>query len=232
MNKHNFSTHYKIISTFIITFFYMSTCMSLPDNFVYLEDIDPSIIQDIKYFTHDNFIGRPIAGYKTARCILTRPAALALAKVQKELQEKSLGLKVFDCYRPQTAVNDFIEWSKDASDQKMKAAYYPRVNKADFFTLGYVGKKSGHTRGSTVDLTIVRLEPHQSAKELAMGTQFDFMDEHSHFLSDHIPAHARENRLLLRNVMQTDFKPYDIEWWHFTLKNEPFPDTYFDFSVK
>lgn len=208
--------------------------MALPDKFVYLKDIDPSIIQEMKYITQDNFIGRPIAGYEVARCILTQPAALALAKAQQTLKSQGLSLKVFDCYRPQTAVNDFIKWSKDVSDQKMKAKYYPRVNKADFVTLGYVGTKSGHTRGSTVDLTIVRLvEANQPPKELAMGTRFDFMDELSHALSEHIQGKPRDNRFLLRNTMQqAGFNPYDTEWWHFTLKNEPFPDTYFDFPVK
>jgi len=231
MIKLNFLKNYKIVLFSIISIFYASNCMSLPDNFVYLEDIDPSIIQDMKYFTYDNFIGRPIKGYETGRCIITRPAALALAKVQKILQQQSRSLKVFDCYRPQTAVNDFIEWGDDALDQKMKASYYPRVNKADFFTLGYVGKKSGHTRGSTVDLTIVRVEPDKNVTELAMGTHFDFMDEHSHYFSTQVSEEARKNRILLREVMQTDFNPYDIEWWHFSLKNEPFPDIYFDFPV-
>lgn len=207
--------------------------MALPHKFVYLKDVDPSIIQEMKYITQDNFIGRPIAGYEAAQCILTQPAALALAKVQQALKAKGLSLKVFDCYRPQTAVNDFIKWSKDVSDQKMKAKYYPRVNKADFFTLGYVGAKSGHTRGSTVDLTIVRLEANQPPKELAMGTRFDFMDELSHALSEHIQGRPRDNRFLLRHAMQqAGFNPYDTEWWHFTLKNEPFPETYFDFPVK
>lgn len=212
---------------------FMSNCMALPDKFVYLKDIDPSIIQEMKYLTQDNFIGRPIAGYEAAQCILTQPTALALAKVQQTLKSQALSLKVFDCYRPQTAVNDFINWSKDAADQKMKAKYYPRVDKADFFTLGYVGAKSGHTRGSTVDLTIVRLESKQPPKELAMGTRFDFMDELSHALSEHIQGKPRNNRLLLRNAMQqAGFNPYETEWWHFTLQNEPFPNTYFDFPVK
>ncbi len=223
--------NYKVLFTFIITFFCASNGMALPANFVYLEDIDPSIIQDVKYCTSDNFIGRPIKGYEKPRCILTLPAALALAKVQQELQKQSLSLKVFDCYRPQTAVNDFIEWSKDDSDQKMKASFYPRVNKIDFFDLGYVGAKSGHTRGSTVDLTIVRQVQGQHAIELAMGTHFDFMDELSHYFSNQVSDEARKNRMLLRNAMQAEFQPYDIEWWHFTLKNEPFPNTYFDFFV-
>jgi len=217
----------------LIFILFTSNCMALPDKFVYLKDVDSSIIQEMKYITQDNFIGRPIAGYEAAQCILTQPTALALAKVQQALKSQGLSLKVFDCYRPQTAVNDFIKWSKDVTDQKMKARYYPRVDKADFFTLGYVGAKSGHTRGSTVDLTIVRLESNQPPKELAMGTRFDFMDELSHALSEHIQGKPRDNRLLLRNTMQqAGFNPYDTEWWHFTLRNEPFPDTYFDFPVK
>jgi D-alanyl-D-alanine dipeptidase len=211
--------------------FFMSSLMALPNGFVYLKEIDPSIIQDMKYLTHDNFIGRPIAGYELPRCILTRQAAMALANVQKKLNQQSLSLKVFDCYRPQTAVNDFIAWSKDPADQKMKLHYYPRVDKADVFTLGYVAEKSGHSRGSTVDLTIVHLD--QPSKELAMGTHFDFMDELSHALSEHIQGEPRKNRLMLRDLMQqAGFIPYEKEWWDFRLKEEPFPETYFDFPVK
>lgn len=206
--------------------------MLLPDNFVYLEDIDASIIQDIKYFSHDNFIGRPIKGYLDSRCILTLPAALALTKVQKTLQQQSLSLKVFDCYRPQTAVNDFIDWAKEPHDQKMKSSFYPRVDKANFFDQGYIAKeRSTHSRGSTVDLTIVRLAPDQTNIDLPMGTSFDFMDKLSNYYATEISEEARSNRLLLREVMQTAFIPYDVEWWHFTLKNEPFPDQYFDFPV-
>jgi len=205
-------------------------CMALPTHFVYLREIDPSIIQDIKYFTSDNFMGRPINGYDAPQCIFTKDAALALAKVQQQLKKQSLSLKVFDCYRPQTAVNHFIVWSKDAVDQKMKSLYYPHVNKADCFKLGYVAEKSAHTRGSAVDLTIVRLP---TKIELDMGTRFDFMDESSYPLSEKIQGQARENRLLLRRLMQQyGFEPYEKEWWHFTFKNEAYPDTYFDFPVK
>ncbi len=222
---------YNIALFVFYTIFFVSPLMALPNDFVYLKEIDPSIIQDMKYFTHDNFIGRPIAGYESPRCILTRQAAMALANVQKKLNEQSLSLKVFDCYRPQTAVNDFIAWSKDAADQKMKSHYYPRVNKADVFTLGYVAEKSSHSRGSTVDLSIVHL--NEPSKELAMGTHFDFMDELSHALSEHIQGEPRNNRLMLRDLMQqAGFIPYEKEWWHFTLKEEPFPETYFDFPVR
>jgi D-alanyl-D-alanine dipeptidase len=213
--------------------FIVGNTMALPNDFVYLADIDASIIQDMKYFTHDNFIGRPIKGYQTPHCILTRQAATALAIAQQQLKPQSLSLKVFDCYRPQMAVNDFIRWSQDPTDQKMKASYYPRVNKADFFTLGYVGAKSGHTRGSTVDLTIVQIRSKQSVQELNMGTHFDFMDELSHVLAENIQGEPRANRLFLQHLMQqAGFNFYENEWWHFTLKDEPYPETYFNFPVK
>ncbi len=230
MIKLNF-LKFRLILLSIISIFYASNCMPLPTHFVYLEDIDPSIIQDIKYFSEDNFLGRRVNGYQAARCILTLPAALALAKVQKQLLQQSLSLKVFDCYRPQIAVDDFIEWAKNPSDQKMKESHYPRINKADVFTLEYVAEKSGHTRGSTIDLTIVKINPDKSVVELAMGSHFDFMDELSHYASTEISEEERQNRLQLRVAMQADFNPYYKEWWHFTLKNEPFPTTYFNFPV-
>lgn len=175
------------------------TCMALPAGFVYLKEIDPSIIQDVKYFTDDNFIGRPIKGYEAAECILTQEAAQALSKLQQQLLLQHLSLKIYDCYRPQTAVNDFIAWSKDASDQKMKKDYYPNVNKADFFTLGYVAEKSTHTRGSTVDLTLVHLSANNNKPvEMAMGTHFDFMDELSHPLSPNIHEKEKNNRFFFK----------------------------------
>lgn len=208
----------------------MTTMNELPEGFVYLEDIDSTIIQEIKYFTTDNFVGRPIKGYEAPRCILTKETALALKSLQEELRYQALGLKVFDAYRPQMAVDDFIAWSKDIKDQKMKKSFYPDVNKADFFKLNYLAEKSGHTRGSTVDLTIVRL---LDKKEMDMGTPFDFMDELSHPFSKEVDASVRNNRLYFRDQMlEAGFVGVDTEWWHFTLKNEPFPETYFNFPVK
>jgi D-alanyl-D-alanine dipeptidase len=217
----------------LITLFLVSNTMALPKGFVYLEEVNPSIIQEMKYMTYDNFIGRPITGYENAKCILTEKAAFALSAIQEELKKQALGLKVYDCYRPQTAVQDFIRWSQDAADQKMKAHYYPNVNKADFFKLGYMAEKSGHTRGSTVDLTIVHLSStHKAPIEMVMGTHFDFMDVRSHTLNEHIQGQARHNRLFLQTFMeQGGFMPYDKEWWHFTLRDEPFPETYFDFPI-
>lgn len=205
----------------------------LPEDFVYLKDIAPTIQQDIRYADSDNFVGKPLTGYEDPLCILTKPAAEALLKVQEELNKKGLGLKVFDGYRPQMTVDEFILWSKDSTNQKMKKEYYPRVNKADFFTLGYVAAKSGHTRGSTVDLTLIDLK---TAQELDMGTHFDFMDELSHPFNPNVTQEQFKNRQYLNQVMsQHGFIPlnkHDIEWWHFTLKNEPHPDTYFNFPVK
>ena len=218
---------------FIMSFINSGYCeQMLPKDFVYLQDIAPSIKQDIKYYSKDNFTGRPVPGYESPVCILTRPTAEALLKIQQELNQKCLGLKVFDGYRPQMAVNEFVRWSQDKHDQIMKVPYYPNVNKADFFKLRYVAEQSGHTRGSTVDLTIIDLK---TQKELDMGTHFDFMDELSHPFNPAIGSTPIQNRQLLNQVMSKHgfiaLGPEDTEWWHFTLKDEPFPKTYFNFPV-
>lgn len=226
----------------------------LPENFVYLKDIDPTIVQDMRYPTSHNFIGHPIAGYNAAECLLTKPAATALKQVQKELKKSALSLKVYDCYRPQKAVDEFISWSKQPTQQQMKAEFYPEVNKADVFKLGYVAEKSGHTRGSTMDLTIVPIPtpPQQTyspkqklvactapySKRFAdnsidMGTGFDCMDALSHHDNTTINPTALHNRQLLKTLMEKyGFNAYQPEWWHFTLKNEPYPTTYFNFSIE
>jgi len=226
---------------------------ALPPDFVYLSDVAPAIQQDMRYAGYHNFIGRPIKGYQAGECILTKEAAVALAQVQKELKKSSLSLKVYDCYRPQMAVDDFIAWSQKPRQQQMKAEFYPRVNKEDFFKLGYVAAKSGHTRGSTVDLTIVPLPtpaeeiytPGQTLiacfapynqrfhdNSIDMGTGFDCMDETAWFAAK-VGKTALANRRLLQNIMEKNgFKPYATEWWHFTLKDEPFPGTYFNFPIK
>lgn len=241
---------------FYLTLIFVSTTITatnLPENFVYLHSVDPTIIQEIRYDTNHNFIGRPIRGYHAEQCILTRPTALALHQVQQQLLPKNLSLKVFDCYRPQIAVNDFIIWSKQPQLQQMKAEFYPRVDKKDFFKLGYVAAKSGHTRGSTVDLTIVKLplqsvQTYQVGEKLVsclapyserfkdggidMGTGYDCMDKLAHGDNLNINEQAYENRQMLRALMQEyGFVPYPDEWWHFTLKDEPYPHTYFNFAV-
>ena len=217
----------------ITLLFFTPYAVALPPGFVYLKEVAPSIIQDMRYFTANDFMGRPVAGYQAPACILTQQAAQALEKVQQQLNKQSMGLKVYDCYRPQMAVDDFITWSQDIQDQKMKTDYYPRVNKSDFFKLGYVAEKSSHTRGSTADLTIVRfVGKSKKPVELAMGTHFDFIDESSHPDSDQVSSKAQKNRQLLRQLMQqAGFSSIETEWWHFTLKDEPFPNTYFNFPI-
>jgi zinc D-Ala-D-Ala dipeptidase len=208
----------------------ISFATPLPKHFQYLQHRVPSILQDIRYASDDNFIGRPIKGYQQPQCILTRPTIDALAKVQRRLSKQHLNLKVYDCYRPQMAVNDFIAWSRQLHDTKMKAHYYPRVRKADFFKLGYVAARSGHTRGSTVDLTIVDTRTGQT---LDMGTHWDFLDSLSHPFARQVNGKARANRMLLRRVMLANgFRPLSTEWWHFTLRGEPYPKTYFNFPVQ
>lgn len=241
-----------IVVVLLLKFSIGLSAPALPAGFVYLKDIDPSIIQDMRYASSHNFIGQPIVGYLTSQCILTRDAALALTQVQQKLKPRGLSLMVFDCYRPQMAVDEFVAWSRQPQLQQMKAEFYPRTNKAEVFKLGYVASRSGHTRGSTVDLTVVAL-PLQRDSYIAsqplvscfapfgqrfrdggvdMGTGFDCLDKMAHFNATPLENTALRNRKLLRSVMQAaGFAPYAQEWWHFTLEKEPFPDTYFNFPV-
>lgn len=218
------------LNLFILTFVSSTYAMQiLPKDFVYLHKIAPSIQQDIRYATSNNFVGRPLPGYLNQVCILTKPTALALLKIQEELNKQGRGLKVFDGFRPQMTVDEFVRWSKDSLDQKMKTEYYPNVDKADFFKLHYINEKSGHTRGSTVDLTIIDLKTNQ---ELDMGTYFDFMDELSHPTNKNVTLQQYENRQLLNKLMiKYGFVPLETEWWHFTLSNELYPNTYFNFMI-
>jgi len=177
----------------------------------------------------NNFIGRPVDGYQAPAAILTTEAARALSYVSMDLAEQDYGLKIFDAYRPQRAVNDFIKWAKDPGDIRMKEEYYPRVDKNDLFSLGYIAKKSGHSRGSTIDLTLV---DKKTGKELDMGSHFDYLDPISAHGSPLITQQQNHNRELLKIAMEKrGFKSYSGEWWHYTLINEPYPDRYFDFAV-
>ena len=203
----------------------------MPDGFVYLDEVIPSIKQDIRYFGVNNFLGRPVNGYHANRAILTKSAASALKAVQEELSKFGLGLLVFDSYRPQQAVDDFVAWSKDDKDTKSKSANYPQVSKNTLISEGFIAEYSGHSRGSTIDLTIV--SENTPFKQLDMGTPFDFFGPESWPNYAGITSQQRANRLLLQNIMiKHDFKPYPQEWWHFTLNNEPFPETYFNFPVR
>lgn len=207
--------------------------MSLPNGFVYIKDVIPSIVEDMRYFSSNNFLGRPVTGYERPVAILTEVAAQALVQVEGELNKQGLGLKIFDAYRPQRAVNDFANWAEDDADLLMQAEYYPSfTNKRDIFAAGYIAKYSTHSRGSTVDLTLINL---LSQAELDMGGPFDFFGEVSHTAYADISAEARANRDLLVDVMDKyGFDNYIKEWWHFQLRDEPFPnkpDDHFDFLV-
>lgn len=203
---------------------------TLPKGFVYLSEIIPEAEQDVRYYGSNNFTGAPVAGYEAPVVILTQKAAVALKEVSDMCRGMGYGLKVFDAYRPQTAVEHFVRWSRAPQDAVNKALFYPNIAKSKLFALGYLSRKSGHSRGSTVDLTLVDLA---TGEELDMGTLFDFLDARSHYGAKGLTNEQIYNRSLLRALMEEyGFKAYSKEWWHFTLIDEPFPDTYFDFSVR
>lgn len=202
----------------------------LQDGFVYVKDEIPTIHIELRYHTSENFVGKIIDGYYSDRCILSEEATLALKKVQQELLRNGLSLKIYDAYRPQRAVDHFVVWAKDLDDTIMKSDYYPDVKKQNLFKEGYISSHSGHTKGSTVDLTLVY---NDTGEELDMGSPFDFFGKESWVNYQNIMKQQQENRLLLKTVMNKHgFKSYSKEWWHFTLVNEPFPNTYFDFPIE
>lgn len=195
-----------------------------------VRSVAPDIAVEMRYAAANNFVGRPIAGYEAPVCLLTRDAATALAAVQASLEASSRGLKVYDCYRPTRAVADFAAWARDLDDQRMKTEYYPNVDKARLFELGYIAERSGHSRGSTVDVTIV---DRATGREIDMGTPYDLFDPRSWPTDQSVSAEAQANRQALRLAMRSyGFTPLREEWWHFTLENEPHPDTYFDVPVR
>ncbi len=201
----------------------------IPDNFVHLREVIRDIVEDVRYYSADNFVGERIPGYEHSRLILTLEAALALRKVQHELAYAGLALKVFDAYRPQRAVDFFGSWAADLNDTRMQARFYPRVHKQELFPQGYLVHQSSHSRGSTVDLTLIDAI---TGNELDMGTEFDFFDLKSWPASTEVAAAPRANRLLLRAMMTAaGFAGVEAEWWHFTLLQEPYPDRYFDFVI-
>jgi D-alanyl-D-alanine dipeptidase len=202
----------------------------LPEGFAELSEVAPGIRVELRYHGSDNFVGSPIDGYEKPRCLMTRPCAEALRKANAGLKPFGLGLKVFDAYRPQRAVDHFVRWANDTKDVRMKARYYPDVPKTELIAKGYIAPKSGHSRGSTVDVTIVSLE---GGEELDMGTAWDHFGAESWPDSTEVKSQQRANRLLLRTLMaKHGFLPLKEEWWHFTLRDEPFPDTYFDFPIR
>jgi D-alanyl-D-alanine dipeptidase len=220
----------KYIIFFIFLFCYEGRGQKLPNGFTYLLEIDPTIKKELRYYTSKNFVGTPIDGYMKNKIIISIPAAKALKKIQTKLLDSGLSLKIFDAYRPQQAVDHFVRWAKIMNDTLKKQLYYPDIKKSELFKLGFIALKSGHTRGSTVDLSIVDIKTN---KELDMGSSYDFFGEKSHPFYKKITKTQMKNRMLLRTIMiKNGFIPYDNEWWHFTLKDEPYPTTYFNFTIE
>lgn len=200
-----------------------------PSGFVLLADLVPGIIQEIRYYSTYNFVGDRIDGYEEPCALLTKEAARALKTVNTELSVKGYRLKVFDAYRPARAVKHFIFWGIEDQDIRMKPYFYPDLEKQELFSKGYIAKQSSHSRGSTIDATLLDMK---TGKELDMGSPFDLFSEASHIDYRNITDEQIENRMILQNAMvRNGFSTLDCEWWHFTLKNEPYPDTYFDFPV-
>ena len=224
-----------------------------PDGFVRLSDVAPGIVQEIRYAGEHNFMGRPVTGYDAPECWLTRQTADALAAVQSTVEAQGFSLKVFDCYRPQRAVSDFVEWAKDPKDDVTRAEFYPRLRKDQLFPLGLIAEQSGHSRGSTVDVTLIPAGAGPSPTwtvgnpiadcaapvsvrfpdtSIDMGTGFDCFDPLAATDSTSITAEQQANRQILVTAMESaGFVNLPEEWWHYTLADEPFPDTYFDAPI-
>jgi len=229
------------------------SAQNIPNGFVEIREVIPDIILDLRYLTNHNFLGVTVDGYKSEKCYITQAAADSLLKVQKEINRFGFTLKVYDAYRPQKAVDHFVRWAKDLADTITKKEFYPTIDKSKLFIDGFIAEKSVHSRGSTIDLTIVPLPiPSQPEFELNnqcefykskderfrdnsidMGTGFDCFNELSHTENPNLSDQQRSNRLLLVSLMERyGFKNLPEEWWHFTLKNEPFPKTYFNFDIE
>lgn len=198
-------------------------------DFVLLSDIVPDAILEIRYYSTYNFVGERIDGYEQPTALLTKEAATALKDVSDELAKKGYRLKIYDAYRPQKAVAHFERWARDTNDTKMKDYFYPNLDKSVLFEQGYILSPSGHSRGSTIDLTLFDMK---TEREADMGGTFDYFGEESHPNYKNITSQQCKNRMILRQAMMNHgFEPLPEEWWHFTLKNEPYPDTYFTFPV-
>ena len=198
-------------------------------DFVLLSEAIPDAILEIRYYSTYNFVGDRIDGYEEPLALLTKESAKALDEVSDDLVEQGYRLKIYDAYRPQEAVTNFVEWAKDENDTRMKEYFYPEIEKDQLFPQGYIAEHSGHSRGSTVALTLFDMEKE---KEVDMGGTFDYFGEESHPDYKGITDEQYANRMILRDAMlEHGFKPLEEEWWHFTLEDEPYPDTYFTFPI-
>lgn len=201
-----------------------------PELFVDVLDHVPDAIVDLRYCTADNFVGAPVDGYETPLCLLVRPAAEALARAAAQARTEGLRLRLYDCYRPARAVAHFARWASDLADLSTRDAYYPGMSKPQLFAEGYIAARSGHSRGATLDLTLVDAA---TARDVDMGTPFDLFGPRAWPGSTEVSAAQRANRQHLAALMQRHgFIPFEMEWWHFTLAGEPYPDTYFDFPLR
>lgn len=199
-------------------------------DFVNVADVVPDVIYEIRYYGTYNFVGARVDGYEAPIAMLTKEAAAALKNASDDLLAQGYRLKVFDAYRPQTAVNHFIRWAKDVNDTLTKQYFYPDIDKSRLFDEGFICARSGHSRGSTIDLTLFDMK---TEREVDMGGTFDWFGLESYPDYPNLTEDQIAKRQLLRDaMMKAGFKPFETEWWHFTLENEPFPDTYFDFPIR
>lgn len=197
--------------------------------FVFLDEILHGVRWDAKYATWDNFTGKPVDGYEVNRIAGTHALAFALREAQKQAAALGYGLLLWDGYRPKRAVDCFLRWSKQPEDNLTKEKYYPNIERTEMFAKGYVASQSSHSRGSAIDLTLYHLD---TGELVSMGGSFDFMDERSHHAAKGIASMEAQNRRRLRSIMENSgFESYSLEWWHYVLRNEPYPDIYFDFPV-
>ena len=214
----------------ICMFLINSVSAQVTDDFGDIAEEIPDIVLEIRYASNDNFMGRVVNGYNNPKVILTKKALTALKKAQAEFKRLGYCIKVFDAYRPQRAVDDFMQWINAENDTVMKQNYYPQLEKKNLVPQGYIAKKSGHSRGSTLDLSLIYLDGVKKGQEVDMGGSWDFFGERSHYDYPEISLEQKENRALLQKIMiKHGFLPYAKEWWHFTLAEEPFPNKYFDF---
>ncbi len=221
----------KIFSFFLIFFIFSFQIKDrvLPPNFVYLTDYIPDVKLDLRYASNNNFMGRPVSGYKKPVCIVTKPTAEKLKEINAELKKYNLSILIYDAYRPQKAVRNFVLWAKDEKDTLMKKAYYPKLSKKELFKKGYIASKSRHSSGSTVDLTLYSLKYKEP---LDMGSPYDYFGKESWVDYTNLTKEQKYNRIFLLRMMQKyGFRSYQKEWWHFTLKKEPYRNHYFDFDI-
>jgi len=228
-NKANILKHIIILLLTVYSAFVFSQEKTLPEGFIYLKDVLPEIQVELRYASSNNFVGKPVDGYDAGKCVISFEAANALKSLQEDLYNYNLCLKVFDAYRPQKAVNHFVRWARDLKDTLNKQQFYPEVEKGYLFKKGYIASSSRHSSGSTVDITLV---DGNTGNELDMGSPWDFFGERSWVDYQGITEQQKANRQLLQKMMaKHGFRNYPKEWWHFTLKGEPFRGQYFDFEV-